>query len=67
MSAMEKNMKTQGKMKQKDLARLVNVHPVWLNAVLRGRGKPSPALALAIERESGGKYTRMKLLYPKEG
>ena len=60
-------MKTQGKMKQKDLAKLLNVHPVWLNAVLRGRETPSPALALAIEKATGGKYTRMKLLYPKEG
>lgn len=51
------------KLKQRDLAKRVRTHPVYLNAVLRGRARPSPDLALRIEQESDGAYTRMWLLY----
>ena len=49
---------------QRDLARALNIHPVYLNAILRGRARPSPDLALRIQVASGGAAMAMELLYP---
>lgn len=51
---------------QKRLALAIGTHPVYLNAILRGRRRPSPDLALRIEEATGGAVTRMELLYPEE-
>jgi plasmid maintenance system antidote protein VapI len=55
---------TPQKIKQKKLAELIGIHHVYLNAILRGRSRPSPDLALKIEQFTG--ISRMKLLYPKK-
>lgn len=39
---------------QKELAERLKIHPVSLNAILRGRSRASIVLALKIEDESGG-------------
>lgn len=51
---------------QRDIAKKVGSHPVYINAILRGRRHPSPKLALAIEEATGGAVTRMELLYPEQ-
>lgn len=51
--------------KQIDIAGTVGTHPVYLNAVLRGRSRPSPDLALRIQEATGGAYTVMELLFQK--
>jgi DNA-binding transcriptional regulator YdaS (Cro superfamily) len=60
---MEK-LTTRLKMKQCELAIKLQTHPVYLNAILRGRATPSPKMALRIEEATGGDITRMELLYP---
>lgn len=54
------------KMKQVDLAKRLKVTAIHLNAVLRGRVRPSPQLALRIEEATGGAVSRMDLLYPEQ-
>ena len=51
---------------QRNLAKTVGVHYIHLNAVLRGRVRPSPSLALRIEEATDGQVTRMELLYPEQ-
>jgi len=51
---------------QREIAEEIGVHAVHLNAVLRGRSRPSASLALRIEQATGGAVTRMELLYPDE-
>jgi plasmid maintenance system antidote protein VapI len=41
------------KLKQRDLAKKLDTHPVYLNAILRGRARPSPDLALRISELTG--------------
>jgi plasmid maintenance system antidote protein VapI len=41
------------KQKQRDIAKKLETHPVYLNAVLRGRARPSPDLALRISKLTG--------------
>lgn len=53
-------------MKQCALAKILDMHPVYLNAILRGRARPSPDLALRIEEATEGAVTRMELLYPNQ-
>lgn len=50
--------------KQRELAKTLKMNPVYLNAVLRGRSRPSPDLALRIQEATGGAITVMELLYP---
>lgn len=47
-------------------SRQVKIGPIYLNALVRGRRKPSPSLALRIEEATGGAVTRMELLYPEK-
>ena len=51
---------------QRELAKKLKMNPVYLNAILRGRRRPSPDLALRIEQKSDGAYTRMWLLYREQ-
>lgn len=44
----------------------VGVGHIYLNAIIQGRRKPSPALALRIEEATGGVVSRMELLYPEQ-
>jgi transcriptional regulator with XRE-family HTH domain len=41
------------KQKQRDIAKKLKTHPVYLNAVLRGRARPSPDLAKRISKLTG--------------
>ena len=41
------------KPRQRDIAKNLSTHPVYLNAVLRGRARPSPDLALRISKLTG--------------
>jgi len=43
----------------------VGVGHIYLNAIIRGRRKPSPSLALRIEEATGGAVSRLELLYPE--
>lgn len=54
------------RIKQVDLAALLSITPIHLNAVLRGRARPSSQLALRIEKATGGAVTVMELLFPKQ-
>lgn len=49
-------------MNQRELARRLGVNHVHLNAVLRGRKRPSPILARRIERETEGHIKAADLL-----
>jgi plasmid maintenance system antidote protein VapI len=51
------------KLKQRDLAKKLDTHPVYLNAILRGRARPSPDLALRISELTG--IPVMDLLFRK--
>jgi len=51
------------KLKQRDLAKELDTHPVYLNAILRGRARPSPDLALRISKLTG--IPVMDLLFRK--
>ena len=51
------------KPKQRDIAKQLKTHPVYLNAVLRGRARASPDLALRISKLTG--IPVMYLLYRK--
>lgn len=51
---------------QTEFAKEIEIHPVYLNAIIRHRRRPSPELALRIEQATDGAVTRMELLYPKE-
>ena len=51
---------------QREFSRALGIHFMHLNQILRGIKRPSPKLALKIEQATGGKVTRMELLYPDE-
>jgi transcriptional regulator with XRE-family HTH domain len=52
-------------LKQKQIADMVRSNTTYINAILCGRRRPSPDLALRIQEATGGVYTVMDLLYPK--
>lgn len=49
---------------QRRLAKELDIHHVYLNAILRGRARPSPDLALLIDIATKGAVTKEKLLWP---
>lgn len=49
------------KVKQKELAKKLGINHIHLNAVVRGRVKPSIDLAFKIEEMSGGLYKAIDL------
>ena len=59
MPAMKKT-----KLKQTEIAERVGTHKVYINAILRGRRRPSPDMALRIVEATGGEITVMELLFP---
>ena len=53
------------KLSQVAFSKQVAVGHIYLNALAKGRRRPSPSLALRIEQATGGAVTRMELLYPE--
>jgi DNA-binding transcriptional regulator YdaS (Cro superfamily) len=51
------------KVRQKDLAARVGCRQPTISQILTGTRRPSPDLALRIQRATGGKVTVMELLY----
>ena len=51
--------------KGKWLASEVNTTPTYISQIANGFARPSPALALRIERALGGAVTRDELLFPE--
>lgn len=52
------------KISNKELAERVMIHVSLLTHMKMGRRRPSPDLALRIEKATDGKVSRMELLYP---
>lgn len=48
---------------QRKIAEKIGVHFVYLNAILRGRVRPSPQIAMAIEKATKGKYDAYDLVF----
>lgn len=53
------------KTKRKDFCKTVGIHYQHLNNILRGVRYPSRALAMRIEKATGGKVKAVSLLLPK--
>jgi DNA-binding transcriptional regulator YdaS (Cro superfamily) len=49
-----------------EAARAVGVHPAYMSNLASGKRQVSPALALKIERKSGGLVSKESLIWPKE-
>jgi len=49
-----------------DVAREMGVHPSYISHLNAGRRRPSPEMAAQIERITGGRVSRIELLYPNE-
>jgi len=47
-----------------ELAKIINIDQSFLSHINNGRRRPSPKLALKIEKATGGAVTVMELLYP---
>ena len=54
------------KIKAKDLAEKLDVHPVYLAYIESGARIPSRKLAKRIERVTDGEIGKMQLLFPEE-
>lgn len=52
--------------KPADLASKVGVDRSYIIRLMNGQRRPSPEVALAIERATNGMVTRMELLYPDD-
>ena len=51
---------------QAALARACGLSSTAIHKLLHGQNQPSASTALAIERATGGRVTRLELLYPTE-
>jgi DNA-binding transcriptional regulator YdaS (Cro superfamily) len=49
----------------RDVAKVINVDQSWISHFKVGRRRPSPALALRIERATGGAVSRDEMLFPE--
>jgi len=54
------------KITQQQFSKTVNVHKIYINKIINGDRHPGRKLAARIEKATGGKVSRMELLYPEE-
>ena len=50
---------------QREFSEILNIHYMHLNMILKKKRRPSPELALKIEKATSGEVTVMELLYPE--
>ena len=59
-----KAARLQAGLTQKQLAKELEIHPLTVSGIENGRKRPSPELALKIEKALSGSITHSELLYP---
>ena len=59
-------IRSQDAVNQEDMADSLGITREYFNGIANRRNRPSPDLAKRIEEATGGKVTRMELLYPGE-
>ena len=52
---------------QRDFSKKLGIHYMYLSAIIRGLRRPSPDLALKIEKATGGMVKKEDLLWPDKG